>query len=240
MKGYLFYSYSTKRPLRWPPYRDRHLRQTKTMRRIISELSRDFAADAILLDSLRTLAIRVSNLEALNQEIASLFATFIDISDAWLLTKDQISESRLSKHDIFQERGFVPKDNLCFVAIPFKKEFGKVLKQSIRPASRDAGMVCKKANDIFSTRGVIQDIWEQINRATVVIADITEENANVFYEIGLSHALGKKVILITQGEPEKIPFDVRHIRCIKYEYTREGLSKLSKELLETTRRVVQI
>jgi len=56
----------------------------------------------------------------------------------------------------------------------------------------------------------MDDIREAVVTARVIIADLTDHNPNVFYELGICHALGKDVILITQDS--EVPSDVRHIQ----------------------------
>lgn len=68
----------------------------------------------------------------------------------------------------------------------------------------------------------------------VVIADCTGRNANVFYELGLAHPLGKPVILLTQSEKD-VPTDVIHIRYITYAPTVRGFAKLESNLRRTLR-----
>jgi hypothetical protein len=63
----------------------------------------------------------------------------------------------------------------------------------------------------------------------IVICDCTGRNANVFYEAGIAHTLGKDVILITQNRSD-IPFDLSHLRYIFYLDNNEGREKLSKDL----------
>jgi len=65
-----------------------------------------------------------------------------------------------------------------------------------------------------------------------VIADCTGRNPNVFYEIGLAHASGKPVILITQNSDD-VPFDIRHLRYIQYDYTPRGMRVFEKRLVDT-------
>ena len=72
----------------------------------------------------------------------------------------------------------------------------------------------------------------------VVVADCTDRNANVFYEIGVAHTLGKPVILLTQSE-EDVPTDVIYIRYIKYESTIRGLAKLEKNLRRTLEETIE-
>jgi len=60
------------------------------------------------------------------------------------------------------------------------------------------------------------------------------KNPNVFYEIGIAHTLGKQTVLITQRLAD-IPFDLRHLRVIPYEYTPKGMQKFETSLTETLR-----
>src|SRR5579872_5376744 len=73
-----------------------------------------------------------------------------------------------------------------------------------------------RADELFSSGSVVEQIWEQIEKAKVLLADLTGKNANVFYELGLAHARGKPVIF-TSGVLEDVPFDLRHLRVIIYE-----------------------
>jgi hypothetical protein len=91
------------------------------------------------------------------------------------------------------------------------------------------GLRCRRADDIWESPAVIQDVVTLIDRSNVVICDCTGRNPNVFYEIGIAHALGKEVILITQAEAD-IPFDLRHLRFVQYLNNGEGLSALSARL----------
>lgn len=75
-----------------------------------------------------------------------------------------------------------------------------------------------------------QDIVSLIDRSLVVVSDCTGRNPNVFYETGIAHTLGREVVLITQNEAD-IPFDLRHLRFVRYLNDREGLAALSTRLL---------
>jgi hypothetical protein len=85
---------------------------------------------------------------------------------------------------------------------------------------------------------VIQDVVSLIDRSTVVICDCTGRNPNVFYEIGIAHTLGREVILITQAEAD-IPFDLRHLRYVRYLNNGEGLNALSTALQPRLRDIAQ-
>ena len=61
------------------------------------------------------------------------------------------------------------------------------------------------------------------------MADITDQNPNVFYEAGIAHTLGREVILITQSKQD-IPFDLQHLRYVQYQNSSKGRADLSKKL----------
>jgi hypothetical protein len=77
-------------------------------------------------------------------------------------------------------------------------------------------MEALRADELFSTGTVIEQIWEQIQKAKILLADLTGKNANVFYELGLAHAAHKPVVF-TSGNLEDVPFDLRHLRVVIYD-----------------------
>jgi hypothetical protein len=90
----------------------------------------------------------------------------------------------------------------------------------------------------FGTRReVIQDVCSLIYRSRVVICDFSGRNPNVFYEAGIAHTLGKVVIPIVQNA-EDIPFDLRHIRFIRYLNNNEGRQVLADAITEKLRSIV--
>lgn len=126
-------------------------------------------------------------------------------------------------------------DNTCFVIMPFEEPFNGYYQSILVPAISDAGLKPRRADEIFSVRPVIRDIWESIKCATLIIADLTGRNSNVLYELGLCHGREKSAIIITQSI-EDVPFDLKHRRCIIYD-TREPewAAKLRKSITETVR-----
>ena len=86
---------------------------------------------------------------------------------------------------------------------------------------------------------VVEQIWEQISKSRVLLADLTDKNPNVFYELGLAHAANKPVVF-TSARIEDVPFDLRHLRVIVYE-TRdpEWASKLRKLITDYLRNTLR-
>lgn len=115
--------------------------------------------------------------------------------------------------------------DLISVMMPFQAEFDPVYA-ALQKAVTSAGLNPMRADDFWEHHFVIQDVVNLIVRARIVICDCSGRNPNVFYEAGIAHALGKEVILITQSEHD-VPFDLRHIRYVKYLNNSQGLSALS-------------
>lgn len=74
---------------------------------------------------------------------------------------------------------------------------------------------------MFIPHPIMLDIQRSICDSDLILCEMSGPNPNVFYELGLSHAVGKPTILVSRKE-EDIPFDLRHIRVIVYDYTRPG------------------
>jgi hypothetical protein len=98
-------------------------------------------------------------------------------------------------------------------------------------AAEAVGEKCKRADDIWNHDAIIQDVVSLICKSSVVICDLTGKNANVFYEAGIAHSLGKDVILITQSADD-VPFDLRHLRYIQYLNNGEGLQQLTAKVTD--------
>lgn len=123
--------------------------------------------------------------------------------------------------------------NLVSLMMPFSPAFNGVYDALRRPLEAD-GFTCTRADDFWMHAHIIQDIIELICTSSIVVCDLSEKNANVFYETGIAHTLGKDVILIAQSMDD-IPFDLRALRCIIYVNDRRGLERLSEDVLARTR-----
>ena len=117
---------------------------------------------------------------------------------------------------------------LVAVMMPFDAGFNGVLV-ALQGGVTAAGMRCLRADNIWDDDVIIQDIVKLIGTARVVICDLTGKNANVFYEAGIAHTMGQDVILIAQHESD-IPFDLRHIRHIRYLANDQGLKELAEKV----------
>ncbi len=105
----------------------------------------------------------------------------------------------------------------CFVNQPFAAPYGDYYEKIVKPAIEKTGLQPVRADaELFGTGKIIDQVWRGINAAKVLVAELTTRNPNVFYELGLAHALNKPVVLISSNEPD-VPFDLQHIRVIYYD-----------------------
>lgn len=117
---------------------------------------------------------------------------------------------------VLREAGVKPTDT-CFVMQPFSPPLGDYYEKIYAPAIEKAGLRAVRADaDIFGTGKIMDQVWDGINAAKVLVAELTGRNPNVFYELGLAHALEKPVVLVCADGRDDVPFDLQHIRVIYY------------------------
>jgi hypothetical protein len=118
-----------------------------------------------------------------------------------------------------------------FMIMPFAEAFRGLYVDIVKPLTGELKLTITRGDEFNSSRGVImEEVWAALNACRFVIAEISGGNDNVFYELGIAHTLNKPAILITQSAAEDIPFDVRHLRYIRYENTVAGGAKLREDL----------
>lgn len=104
----------------------------------------------------------------------------------------------------------------AFVIMPFKEPYNSYYNQIFKPALEAANFLVSRIDDLFTPRPIIMDIQQSICEADLILCEMSERNPNVFYELGLAHAIGKPTILIARKEDD-IPFDLSHIRTLIYD-----------------------
>lgn len=111
-------------------------------------------------------------------------------------------------------------DMKIFVLMPFKKQFDPVF-ELIKQISNTNGFICSRADSIPGKR-IVKDIVENICYCDAIIADISQYNPNVFYEIGISHSMGCKTIIIMDTDTQP-PFDIQPYRIIRYDLKNDKI-----------------
>jgi hypothetical protein len=132
---------------------------------------------------------------------------------------------------IFSSKVSKTDEKLCFVLMPFREEWSdRVYKLLLRETIESLGLQCLRADNLTG-QIIMEDIWIKINQAAFIIADVTNWNPNVMYELGIVHTIGKPAILITQ-DLKKIPFDFKHLRHFEYKDNAESFINFKNQLKE--------
>lgn len=140
----------------------------------------------------------------------------------FLLREVRPRRQRPNVFQIPEHEGIEP--TLDSAMMPFHASFSAVY-ETIRQAADGVGLRCRRADDIWENAAIIQDVVALIDRSRIVVCDCSGRNPNVFYEAGIAHTLGREVILIAQSEAD-VPFDLRHLRYIRYLDNAEGRAAL--------------
>ena len=111
-------------------------------------------------------------------------------------------------------------------------------RKIIKPAVESAEYTVKRADEIYGIKPIIQDIFDGIREADILIADVTGRNPNVNYELGAAHMIDKEVILLSQTM-EDVPFDYRHIRTIVYDPKSVDFVDVLRNGIQNTIRAIE-
>jgi len=126
----------------------------------------------------------------------------------------------------------------AFVAMPFHEPFNSMYREVIRPEGERLGLDVIRVDELTGPGIIFEDIKREISESKVVIAEITDPNQNVFYELGYAHALNKPTILLARRGRE-LPFDIRSYRVIFYDDTIGGKPEVERNLTKHLRSVLQ-
>lgn len=169
--------------------------------------------------------VRASNIELKIDDISVLKVTLpfqVLSSNCGLFCS---SESDVTIENYSAESKF----KTAFMVMQFSPPFDGLFEDAIMPVAKTAGIHVEKADDTYGPGFVISDIMRRIDESDIVIADITPNNPNVFYEVGYAHAIKKPVILLAE-KGKALPFDVSSYRTLFYENTISGKSRFQEGL----------
>lgn len=128
----------------------------------------------------------------------------------------------------------------CFVVSPIGEEGSvtrinadKLFKYIIKPVCADCDFEAIRVDKLNDANSITQTIIDYLDKSELVIADITEHNPNVFYEMGY-RARTKKPIIHLKSKGENLPFDINTIRALEYDLTDlDSVEEIKKRLTKT-------
>ncbi len=153
----------------------------------------------------------------------SILSTILRVFALW-----QVLSRRRQKHSFCDGALDHLPETLCFVVIPFRPELNFFFLYLKRYLEEKYEIRVERGDTNVLTKELMKKISDQISAASFLIADVTGNNANVFFELGIAHATNKPVIFLSQDAPREVPVDIRQFEFIQYDLGRheDFLAKL--------------
>jgi hypothetical protein len=129
----------------------------------------------------------------------------------------------------------------CFVISPFGDPYNQCYNEVFLPALNNIGLKAIRADKIYNTGPIMNDIFSGIINADLIICDVTGRNPNVNYELGVAHAFEKPTIIVTQDlKDAQLPFNYHQHRAILYDISKDNWThELELSITETIRKVLK-
>ncbi len=162
--------------------------------------------------------------EAVAEAKGTVFEAFEEIiDDAEIISEVkpvvQKEESREAKPHAFVVMPFGRKEGFDGTII----DFNAIYQDLIKPALEEAGFESFRADEETTTGDILTDMFQELLLADLAICDLSIDNANVFYELGIRHAFQKRGVVHIQSGRAYMPFDIFNVRTIPYHTNDEGL-----------------
>jgi hypothetical protein len=146
---------------------------------------------------------------------------------AWGTTSVEFTNTSVS-----EEKGTV------FVVMQFSDPYHDLYKEVITRVAEEHNLRAYHAGEVFGPGVILEDIVKGIVDATIVIAEVTEQNPNVYYELGYAHARDKPTILLAE-RGKTPPFDISGYRHLFYDNTIGGKTRVEDALRKHIRAILR-
>src|SRR3990172_491888 len=126
---------------------------------------------------------------------------------------------------------------VCFVIMPFgqqgtveyERNFS-IYRDMIKPVVEGCGYEAIRADEVEHPGSITRSIIEYLHRSDLVVSDLSGRNANVFYELGVRHALYRAGTVLICRAGEELPFDIKDYRVLFYSIELSGPERFRKDL----------
>jgi hypothetical protein len=147
-----------------------------------------------------------------------------------ILEETDVNRTGLVVRPCFPTAKYKIAPKTVFVLMPFKAPWSDDLYSMIKRACRRAQLKPTRADDSLEPNIVMNEVWQSINEAGLVLADVSKPNSNVYYELGIAHAIGKRVILLKKEGTKASPFDVQCWRYLKFALSGDRALEFEQQL----------
>lgn len=140
------------------------------------------------------------------------------------------SSNSVERKSVFLQNKFRIQPRTCLVFMPLEAYWSDALWMHLQQTLRSIGWDSHRAGALYA-QNIVDDTWQAVNEAEVLLADLTYKHPDVFYKLGMAHTLGKKVILITQHARD-LPPDFQRFPYVVYDNNIHGLQRLSDRIID--------
>ncbi len=123
--------------------------------------------------------------------------------------------------------------NKCFVLMQFSSDLD-IVYGTIKDELQKNGFICNRADDVNGSPIIFNKILTEMLSSRFIIAELSHNNANVFYELGIAHSFkeSQNIIIIKQSSDinDSYPFDLKHLQYI--EYSQNNLKLLTAKIIQ--------
>lgn len=133
----------------------------------------------------------------------------------------------------------------CFIVMPFDEKRNFLYDYVIKPTLESHPKFlfkCRRADEPPTSGKISQEIIDLIKKSDIVIADVTIENPNVFYELGYTHSEKGNALLLSEkinGKKLDMPFDIHDFRCHEYIFSKSGFEEISKRISKVLETMIE-
>jgi hypothetical protein len=156
-----------------------------------------------------------------------------DIANHAQVHQSRLNETEPSRQSVAtrmsREKAEGPMLRSVFVIMPFSSDLDDLYYYGIHGAIRQVGATCMRMDQAHFTGDILQEIYKHIKNARLVVAEVSQQNSNVFYEIGFAHAIDKPVVLLAK-DVSSSPFDISGLNHIVYSSIKDLEQKLTARL----------
>lgn len=125
----------------------------------------------------------------------------------------------------------------AFVVMQFSQPYNELHSEVIVPVCNELGIKTVRADEMLGPGLIIQDVITSLIESSIIIAEITPKNPNVFFEVGYAFALKKPMVFIAK-RGETLPFDISGFRTLFYEDSIAGKARIEHELRSNLRAIL--
>ncbi len=138
----------------------------------------------------------------------------------------------------------MPEPKTCFVLMPFGEktdaagqqiDFDEIYDYVIKPPLEEMAIKVIRCDEIPAAGSIHRDMLQHILHDDLAVVDLTTLNPNVFYELGVRHAVRRSGTILLRKKGTNIPFDIRGMRTFEYDLNPRAVAELKKTLLQVVK-----